>query len=290
MHLTLLGKFDQFYFLRTLKRIQHVLPVPRDVQLYILDDKSNCKTIIQRLPPSEKAAFKNICRVDKVSFSYQHNKQRLIVLTLTGTNKYLLKDQQALIGLLIHEIIHLEQMRKGNYKLLQQSYRKVFSLYTQLLTNLRQKPLLPVLDAIGQNALLLLKDLYTNGAVIKRGFSHELLHYYELEFSLKKTCPRPVFYDKLKKEVQKDPQVLVIVFAFEFALLSMILPFKKYKERHAKELLKYLATCYNLNMRETLRKCGPFIDYYLAHYKKPNRDFQEKYFHLIFTKVIELLT
>lgn len=289
MHLTLLGEFDQLYFLRILKRIQRVLPVSRDVHLYILDDKTNCKTIIQRLPPSEKAPFKNICKSDKVSFSYQHNKQRLVVITITGTNTYLLQDQQALLGLLIHELLHLEQMRKGTYKLLQQSYRKVFSLYTKLLTHLHQKHLLPVLDAIGQNALLLLKDLYTNGAVIKRGFSHELLHYYEREFSLKKVCPRPVFYDKLRREAHKDPKVLQVVFAFEFALLSMILPFKKYKERHAKALLQHLAKCYNLNMRETLRKCGPFIDYYLDHYTKPTRDFQEKYFHLIFTKILELL-
>ncbi len=290
MHLTLLGEFDKFYFLRVLKRIQRVLPAPRDVHLYILDNQANCKTIIQRLPASEKIPFKNICKSDKVSFSYQHNKQHLVVLTITDANTYLLKDQQALIGLLLHELLHLEQMRKGTYKLLQQSYRKVFSLYTQLLTNLHQKHLLPVLDSIGQNALSLLKDLYTNGAVIKRGFSHELLHYYEREFSLKKVCPRPVFYDKLRREAHKDPKVLQVVFAFEFALLSMILPFKKYKERHAKSLLKYLAKCYNLNMKETLRKCGPFIDYYLDHYTKPTRDFQEKYFHLIFTKILELLT
>src|SRR3989344_5548268 len=113
MHLTLLGNFDQFYFLRVLKRIQHTLPVPKDVHLYILDDKTNCKTIIQRLPPSEKASFKNICRVDKVSFSYQRNKQHLVVITIAGSNTYLLKDQQALTGLLIHEFMHLEQMRKG---------------------------------------------------------------------------------------------------------------------------------------------------------------------------------
>ena len=290
MRLTLLGKFDQLYFARVLKRIQHLMSAPRDVQLYILDHKTNCKYIIQRLPSTEKASFKKVCSIDKISFSYHRNKQRLIVIMITDSNAYLLKDRQALTGLLLHELIHLEHMRKGTYKLLQQSYRRVFTLYVQLLTNLHQKRLLPVLDHIGQNALLLLKDLYTNGTVIKRGFSHELLRYYEHTFSLKKTCPRPVFYDKLRREARKDPRVLQVVFAFEFALLSVVLPFKKYKERHAKELLTYIAKCYNLNMRETLRKCGPFIDYYLDHYTKPSRDFQEKYFHLIFTKVIELLT
>ncbi|HLC72768.1 MAG TPA: hypothetical protein VJH37_04240 [Candidatus Nanoarchaeia archaeon] len=290
MHLTLLGNFDQLYFLRVLKQIQRHIAVPRDIHLYILNDKSGYKTIVQHLPPSEKSSFKRVCTTERVSFSYHRNKQRLIVITINTSNAYLLRDRQALTGLLIHELIHLEHMRVGLYTLLQQSYKKVFSLYVQLLTNLRQKHLLPILDHIGQNALLLLKDLYTNGAVIKRGFSHELLRYYDHTFSLKKTCPRPVFYEQLRREVQKDPKVLQIVFAFEFALLSVILPFKKYKERHAKELLKHISRCYNLNMRETLRKCGPFIDYYLDHYTKPSRDFQEKYFHLIFTKIIELLT
>ncbi len=290
MHLTLLGNFDQLYFIRILKQIKKTLRVPSNVHLYILRDGNSCKTLAKLLPPSERASFTEVCTLDNISFSYQNHQQRMIVITITAQKTYLLKDQQALIGLLVHELLHLEHMRKGTYRFLQRSYTKVFLLYTQLLTNLHQKKLLPVLEHIGQQALLLLKDLYVNGAVIKRGFSHQLLRYYEHEFSLKKVCPRPVFYDKLRQEVHKDPKVLEIVFAFEFALLSVILPFKKYKERHAKELLKHIAHCYNLNMRETLRKCGPFIDYYLDHYKQPSRDFQEKYFHLIFTKVIELLT
>ncbi len=290
MHVTLLGDFDQLYFARVLKQIQKTLSVPRNAHLYILRDGNSCKTLAKLLPPSERAAFIKVCALDNISFSYQHQHQRMIVITITDAKQYLLKDQQALMGLLLHELLHLEHMRKGTYRFLQKSYRKVFLLYTQLLTNLHQKRFLPVLEHIGQQALLLLKDLYVNGAVIQRGFSHQLLRYYEREFSLKKICPRPVFYDKLRQAVHKDPKVLTIVFPFEFALLSIILPFKKYKERHAKKLLYYIARCYNLNMRETLRKCGPFIDYYLDHYKQPSRDFQEKYFHLIFTKVIELLT
>src|SRR3989338_2528347 len=111
MHLTLLGNFDQLYFLRVLKRIQRHIPVPRDVHIYILDDKSTCTTIIQRLPPSEKSSFKRVCNTERVSFSYHRNKQRLVVLTINASNAYLLRDQQALTGLLIHEFIHLEHMR-----------------------------------------------------------------------------------------------------------------------------------------------------------------------------------
>ncbi len=290
MYLTLLGDFDQLYFLRILQRVQKLISVPRDVHLYILDNKANCATILQRLPHTERSSFKQVCSIDKISFSYHRNQQRLIVVTITRANAYLLRDEKALQGLLFHELLHLEHMKKGTYHLLQQSYRKVFSLYTKLLSNLHQKHLLPVLDAVGQNAVLLLKDLYTNSAVIERGFSHELLRYYERTFSLKKICPRPVFYDQLRRATKKDPKVLTVVFAFEFALLSVILPFQKHKERHAKKLLRYIARCYNLNMRELLRKCDPFIRYYLDHYTKPSRDFQEKYFHLVFTKVIELLT
>ena len=290
MHVTLLGNFDELYFARALKGIQKHLSVPKLIHLYVLDEKNKCRTLIARLPTSERASFKQVCQVDKISFSYHHDQQQMIVLTITKSNDYLLHDVRALQGLLLHELLHLDHMRKGTYQSIQHSYRKVLALYTKLLTHLHQKRLLPTLERIGHNAVFLLKDLYTNSMLLERGYGPYLLRYYEREFSMKKICPRPVFYDKLKKAVQKDPKLLEIVFAFEFSLLSVVLPFKKYKERHAKELLHYIESCYNINTQEIMRKCRPFIQFYLDHYHKPNRDFQEKYLHLIFTKVIELLT
>ncbi len=290
MHVTLLGDFDALYFARVLKSVQHLLTVPRHVYLYVLGEKNQCRTLLEQLPKTERTLFKQVCQIDKVSFSYHHKQHHMVVLTITKNNDYLLHDTKALQGLLLHELLHLEQMRKGMYKSIQQSYRKISTLYRKLLTHLHQKRLIPILEHIGKDAVFLLKDLYTNSAMIERGYSHQLLRYYEHEFSFKKICPRPVFYEHLKKAVEKDQKLLEIVFAFEFALLSLILPFKKYKERHAKELLYYIERCYNLNMSELMRKCGPFTQFYLDHYSKPSKDFQEKYLHLIFTKVIELLT
>lgn len=289
MYVTLLGDFDQLYVLRALKQIQHKIAVPKQVHLYLVGDQKYFQTLEWQFPLAAQQTLHHYLSENNISFSYQHRRKQIIVLIIPPSKRFLLQDKQAFMGLLVHELLHLEQMRKGMYRSLQLSHTKVLKLYARLLTNLHQKQLFPLLERLGQQASLLLKDLYVNGAVIKRGFSHELLKYYEHEFSLKKVCPAPVFYDKLRRAVHRDPKILEIVFSFEFALLSVILPFKKYKERHAKQLLQDIAHCYNLNMKETLRKCGPFIDYYLDHYIKPTRDFQEKYFHLIFTKVLELL-
>lgn len=290
MQLTVLGPFSRSYFTRVLRRTQRLIPIPRDVQMFVVGTKAAFSSLLHKLPRQDRAFFKEVHLLDKISFSYQRGKTRLVVLTITASNRFLLHDAKALQGLLLHELMHLEHMQRGVYRRLQQSYKKVLKLYTKLLMNLRQRKLLPVLASVGQHAVLLLKDLYANAALIERGYGHYLRWYYEREFSLKKICPRPVFYDKLKRAVQKDPSILATVFSFEFALLSVILPFKKYKERSAKKLLAHLATCYNLNMGEVMRKCGLFIAYYLDHYQQPRRDFEEKYFHLIFTKVVELLT
>lgn len=290
MHLTLLGDLSEPYFHRSLEKVQKLLRVPQDVHVYVVDEHQDVLSILHHLPRKDRDYFRRMCAVEKVSFSYHYGKEFLVLIILTSFNRFLLRDAQALEGLLLHELMHLEHMRKGTYYPLHQSYRKVLRLYSNLLTRLQQKRFIPLLENIGQYAVLLLKDLYTNAALIQRGYGQHLLHYYEREFSMKKICPRPVFYDKLKRAVKKDPHILGIVLHFEFSLLSVILPFKKYKEQQAKKLLRYIARCYNLNMQEILRKCGPFITYYLDHYSKPRRDFAEKYFHLIFTKVVEILT
>ena len=290
MQVTLLGSFDEHYFARAVKDLELIFSVPQRAHLYVLDHQRHCQTILRHLPSSERASFKQICRTDNVSFSYRSQRHRLIVLVIGHHNSYLLRDVAALQGLLFHEFFHLEQMEKGAYASIQQSYRKILRLYAKLLTHLHQKKFISVLEPIGRDAVFLLKDLYANSLLLERGYGDYLLHYYEQEFSLKKICPRPVFYERLQQAVRKDPRVLEIVVTFEFALLSMILPFKKYQTSHAKKLLSHLAQCYNLNMRDLLRKCKPFMDFYLDHYHKPSKAFQEHYLHLIFTKVIALLT
>ena len=196
-----------------------------------------------------------------------------------------------MLGLLLHEGMHLIQTSKGIHKTLARAQRNVLQLQKPRFMKLKypQKQIKELLEEVGATTTLLLKDLFANTALIQENHAEYLIEYYTEELQGKRVCPRPIFYEKFKKAAQKNLKIIGVAFAFEFSLLSVILPFERLKEKKTEVLKKVIERCYEINIQEIARKCHELVGLYLMGYA-PTQKFQEMFYDAIYDKVYTLLS
>ena len=273
--------FPTFY--KTFRRFPHAF-----LNCLYCADRTTISNTISQISWAYRDAFL-CCPKWQNQFFFSSKHAAVLVLIVTPRRTFLTTDIGALQGILAHELMHLRHMQQDVYQRLHATYLSVWRSFLPRVKKLHRAGAVRVIRRVGLAAEFLLKDLYVNSSLIQQNYSHALLTYYFREFQMQKVCPRPVFYDKLQRAIHKDIHVLEDVFVFEFALLSIILPFQKYHPIHARRLLSYIERCYQLNITEITRKCGPLVTYYLQHYHKPSPQFEQIYFTLIFEKIYELL-
>jgi hypothetical protein len=187
---------------------------------------------------------------------------------------------------LLHEISHINQINSGVYKKIYEDFENVRKRNYDLCMKLKynEKNLKWLFNDISTISILTLKDIYANNELIRKKLTKYLLAYYKIEFE-RKICPRPVFYGDLKKTAQYDLDLVRLVFEFELSLISVILPL--YKNKQARELVRYLSRCYEVNVNAVSKKCHELIILYFRDFKK--KDFNEEFFNAVFRKVYYLL-
>lgn len=275
MKLIVLGDLDEEYFKKVLKKVKTLIKIPKSLKIYIIADVKHCNLI--PVPSQGKEA----CRKG-ISFAYSNEKRSLVVV-------FYKKDlgTKGLIGLMLHEIMHIIQGKKLS-KRLKKAFEKDYTKHFILLKALpySEAKTKKLFRRIGRITMLLLKDLYANTELIERGLDNYLMEYFSKDL-IKKPCPKPVFYEKFKRAAKKDMEIIITAFEFEFSLLSVILPFKKLKSREADKLIRYIGRHYELNIKDLARKCHELVDTYLNDFGRPN--FDERFFREVFYKVFDLL-
>ena len=283
------GNLDREKIERALHKCTKLLKFPKDIEIYFLENMEYCNDIISTLHKHIRDSFKQICLVEKSSFSFNHKDRNIIVISL-DEKKQLVRNQKALMGLILHEVMHAMQVKRGYYKTIYDAYNEVFNKNKKLLNKLSypNKITKSLFSSVGYITVLLMKDLFCNSELISRNCGSYLLEYYVNELRGTKKCPRPVFYNKFKEAAKKDPGIIEIAFEFEFSLLSIVLPFQKYKTDKSLLLMKYINNCYELNIHEIARKCHELINLYLNYYQ-PDKEFSKRFFNAVFNKVYMLL-
>ena len=266
------------YIANTIGETSRLIKFPKNLKIYIIKDKKYCSLISKTLPKEIQKHFLSSC-LQKVTFSYNYKDIKLIVVVVTESNKYLLKNKKALIGLLMHEIIHLKQHEFN--KKIESAFNK--KNYVKKLKKLKynKKDIELLYNKIKDTSILLLKDLHSNNEIIKLKLENYLLSYYYGQFKTKRICPQPLFYEDIRGNVNLVSNAI----EFELVLLSIILPF--YTTKHAKKLIRYLSKCYETNIKEITDKCHDLVSLYLNEFGK--KDFDAKFFDGIFNKVYMLL-
>lgn len=289
MQISVKGKLNEEKIKKAVEKARKLIKFPKNIEIYFLENAEYCDDIIATLHKHLRGYFRQVCLVEKSSFSFNHMNRNLVVLSLEK-KKSVVNNQKALIGLILHELMHSIQVKKGEYKNIYEGFDETFKKNKKLLKKLKypSKKISVLFDRIGFIAIMLLKDLFCNSELIGKGYGSYLLEYYKSELKGKKSCPRPVFYDKFKDAAKKDPEIIQDAFDFEFSLLSIILPFQKYRTDESLILMKHIDKCYEINIHEISRKCHELIYLYLNYYK-PNKEFSKRFLNAIFNKVYMLL-
>lgn len=274
---------------RAIRKLKKITRVPRDSEFYFFESEHDGEELIRSLHRHARKSFRYVLLEEKNTFSYSHKGRKVIVVPL-NKKKYLLKNTDALVGLLAHEVTHIKQQNQGKYKVVKGAFEQVFVKNAQLLNKLPypKKKIQSLFNTVGATAILLLKDLFANSEIIAAGKGKYLLEYYSTEFRGRKICPRPVFYEKFREAAKKDLGVIAIAFQFEFSLLATLLPFEKYEGAKASRLASYISRCYELNVQEIARKCHELIYLYLDEFSYDQK-FAKKFLNAIFNKVYLLL-
>ena len=290
MKIEVIGSINRNYVNSVLKKVKNLIKIPKNTEIFFVENIDKCNEVLADVPKDVRDLFTRICAIEKTSFALRHKNKDFIIISITKDKRYLLRDKDALVGILLHEIMHLIQIEIGLYKQLLNSYDKTFIKNFKVLKKLPYSyfKLKKLFMNVGLTTVFLLKDLYCNSEIIKNGYGRYLLRYYDQEFKHKKTCPRPVFYDKFKKAAKRDMKIIEIVLDFEFSLLSVILPFSKYEGHKADRLIEHLGRCYELNIHDVARKCHELIGLYLNEFSYDTR-FQERFLNSVFNKVYMLL-
>jgi len=268
------------YINRAIQETQKLISFPKNLKIYIISDKKYCKFISESLPREIRRHFLKTCK-EKITFSYSYKSIKLITVILTKSNKYLIKNKKALIGLLIHEIIHIKQRELGLDKKIESYFNRKNYMNRFKKLKYSKKEIQFLYDKIKENSILLLKELYSNNKIIKLNLKNYLLSYYYEQFKTKRICPQPLFYEDIKGDIKMGADAI----EFELILLSIILPF--YTTKHAKKLIQHLSKCYETNIKEITDKAHDIISLYISDFGK--KDFDAKFFDSVFNKVYSLL-
>ncbi|MBS3171896.1 hypothetical protein J4449_04790 [Candidatus Woesearchaeota archaeon] len=280
MNIKVIGHLDKNYIENTFNKTKRLIKIPRNLHIYFLENINLCYSI--KLPRNIQKRLKIACS-HKISFSFKYKNRGVIIIYM---DKVLAKKEDSLIGLLLHEISHINQINKGVYKKVLEDFENIMGRNHQLFMKLKyeKRDLEWLFNDISTISILTLKDIYANNELVKNKLTKYLITYYKLEFD-RKICPRPVFYGDLKKSAQYDLDLIRLVFEFELSLISVILPL--YKTKRAHELVRYLSKCYESNINKVSKKCHELIILYFRDFKKKN--FNKEFFNAVFRKVYSVL-
>lgn len=283
--LKIYGNLDGKFISDAFSKLSELIDVPENLEVYFLDKVDDCEKL--NLPRRTIEMFKNNIRKGKTSFSYAHNERKIVLMLVNKNSEYLVKNKKALIGLLLHEVKHAIQANRRLYTHVSKNMMKALieNLQGRKLSRIEEK----VLIRTGFSAALFLKDVYANIELIRNGLADYLLENYMAEFNSRKTCPIPVFYDDLKKDLKKNPLLLHDLFLFQFALLSILIPFEKTNNSRAIKLKRHIERCYQAKIKDIVESFSDVREL-MFNIDSENDDFQMMFFKMILAKVLAFLS
>lgn len=289
MKLVCKGKASEKHFLKALSMLE-LLEIPKELELFVIDDPKYCAGILKPLPAQQKPIFRQFCNRERTSFSYSWGGSEVIIIQLTRENAFISKNLKAAAGLLAHEMMHTILRRRGLDRHIAECYTSTYNRNFPLLRKLDfpQAGLEELFNAVGREAAMALKDLYINTELLAIGLGDYLLEYYYNRMGTLKYCPMPVFFDKKSLMRKATFQAMRDALRFQITLMPMHVPFQAYGHRDAKLLIKQIAKCYEGNVREISREFHDVNELVFREFS-PSCEFHRKYFNLVFMKTYKLL-
>lgn len=295
MNLHILGKFNKEFVESAMMQVHELMGIPSNIEeIFFIDNPRQYGAITKILPKEIKLDASQFYNADHGSMSLTYKTFDLVILSMIKKEEqYLKKNKAALIGLIMHELSHISLRRKGLDSAVRKAAITAFKKIEPRLENLKYpwKDLLNLYADVGAAANLVLKDIYVNTLLVKKGLGKYILEDYDGFYRYYKKFYAPIFYHDFKKEAKCNLPIISQAICFELDLLSAFVPFilmAKKGEGKARNLVKFMQNEFEKNIPELSRAFDPVIKYALKEFDK-SPQFREKFFRLIFESVYGLL-
>jgi hypothetical protein len=283
-------------FRRAFKAVRKRFPDLDDLpnlKVYAVSEGKELDLPLTDIPSEVAYKFQKILESADTSFFYGDENQNLVVIRITSEIEFILKNNLALRGLLAHELIHALQRFRGLDRDVKRCYIAVANEMAPLLDELDydEESVMKLINSIGVTSILVLKDLYVDDEMIRKGLTRELLNYYSGLFGVrKKTCPLPKFKKIIegKKISEEDFPYIVDALNFELQLLPTWLPFEKINSKVARKLKKHIEKCYEADLGWIAKHFHEIIVLYMTEFSNTCK-FHRDYYRLIFNRVLAIL-
>ncbi|MFX1253148.1 MAG: hypothetical protein ACFFCZ_16190 [Promethearchaeota archaeon] len=273
-----------------------------------LKTKNELQPFIWKLPLTEER-IKNLLQVLELtttSFSWGNGDVEIVILVFDDPEEAVSLSKTALAGLFLHEMTHSVQRQRGLEDDLQRSLDLSLDFFTKLADYIPEghfprEHLINFLKSVGKFAVLALKDLYVNTELIRRGWTLEVLTYYEMLLGLKPSIKSVILAPNFDNFYIKGKIALKSLFGLEMAinytmsLLPALLPFSKLnrvKNEALKErgdrLRKHIMETYLSTLPEYMHEFLCLEDLYLTSFAF-NEAFHRKFIGSFFNTVLELI-
>lgn len=281
------GKVDRKAALHALSHAAQVIGFPRSLDIYFVEDPKKFGLVLKRLPHGTQNIIKHVFNVNKISFSTSFKGKDIVVIMLDRRSS---RGHDALVGLILHEIMHIRQQNEGLTEQINGSFQEVF---LKRISNIKSSrfsddELTTAFVEVGLISTLLLKDLYVATALLEDGQENFVVSHYKSRFSDKRLSPSQVDRKTLRKVMRLNLSVLTAYARFESFLLAVALPLKRMCSVEADDVRKSIFSRYSKNTISCERRCKPLIDLYLKEFSY-SKSFQRKFFNVMFDLYADLL-
>ncbi|MBI4738545.1 hypothetical protein HY772_03130 [Candidatus Woesearchaeota archaeon] len=281
------GKVDRAQIMKAITVASKLIKSPRRLEIYAVESPQKFDLVLRRLPRATQNLVKHSFSLKKISFSTQVMGRNIIIIVL---HRAALKDPDAMVGLLLHEMTHIVQQYQGLADGINRALQEAFISKVARLRHPRfsTDELVKAFVELGLVSTLLLKDLYATTELIDRGYENYVIAHYRSRFSDKKLCPAPINPRILHRLVRRDLRMLVSVARFEAYVAAVLLPLRRTDAKNARNLRAFIEDCYSTQVNECEKHCLPLIKLYTKEFSH-SAAFCKKFFNIMFARFVKML-
>ncbi len=169
-------------------------------------------------------------------------------ILLLVDKEFLQENEQALRGLIAHELMHTLQRHEG----IESEIEKAAHSRTQAIVEefenkgFEREAAMLFIEKVMANAVFCVKDLFSNTELVQQSFSRDLSEYYYNVLDVGNYCPLPNFYGE-----EEEFEEILEAIAFDLQLIPTWLPFETLEQKQAKEIKDRIEDCYHKNIPQT---------------------------------------